>query len=79
MISLQSLGKLLELTPEEGKITSWFLVPSSAGKFQWIRAWPGRAGLPIAVEFYFFWVLRGRPDFRKRTAGGRVCQADAAV
>ena len=79
VISLQSLGKLLELTPEEGKITSWFLVPFSAGKFQWIRALPGRAGLPIGVEYYFFWVLRGRPDFRKRTAGGRVCQADAAV
>lgn len=78
VISSQSLGKLLELTPEEGKIASWFLVPS-AGELQWIRACPGSAGLPIGAEFYFSWVLRGRPDFRKWTAGRSVCQADTAV
>lgn len=25
-------------------------------------ACPGSAGLPIGAEFYFSWVLRGRPD-----------------
>ena len=58
-----------------------FLLPcfSSTGKFQQIRAWSGGTALPTGAEVSFFWVLKGKLDFKKQTAGGRVCQADAAA